>query len=217
MPTITPKHDPLVDERVRSVIERVINETRRPGDGGPRGNHGASENPQDYAQFGFPIAREQGELMYLLCRGLRARLVVEFATSFGLSSLYLAAALRDNGGGRLIGSELVPEKVAQARRNLADAGLAEYADIRQGDARETLSRIKGPIDFVLIDGWPTTTGPSLARQVAEILVPHVRTGGYVMNDNAEGDYLEFIRNPSLGFVSVTLPIKSATELSLKLD
>jgi predicted O-methyltransferase YrrM len=56
-----------------------------------------------------------------------------------MSAIYFAVALRDNGGGTVIGSELVPEKVTTAWCHLADAGLADYADIREGDARQTLS------------------------------------------------------------------------------
>jgi predicted O-methyltransferase YrrM len=87
---------------------------------------------------------EQGNLIYLLCRGLRANRVAEFATSIGMSTLYFAAAVRDNGGGMVIGSELVPAKVEAARHNLAEAGLADYAEIRQGDARQTLRDLGGP-------------------------------------------------------------------------
>jgi predicted O-methyltransferase YrrM len=115
--------------------------------------------------------------------------VVEFATSVGMSTLYFAAAVRDNGGGTVIGSEIVPEKVAAARRNLAEAGLAHLVDIRQGDARETLRDLGGPVDFVLIDGWPIRETPSLARQVIEIVAPQIRPGGLVLNDNGEPDYL----------------------------
>ncbi|MHC2285219.1 O-methyltransferase [Bradyrhizobium barranii] len=156
------------------------------------------------------------ELIYLLCRGLRATRVAEFATSVGMSTLYFAAAIRDNGGGTVIGSEIVPAKVETAKRNLAEAGLADYAEIREGDARKTLRDLGGPVDFVLIDGWPGESGPSLAREVIGIVAPQLRVGGYVMNDNAEPDYLDFIRDPKNGFVSMTLPLKGGTELSLKL-
>jgi predicted O-methyltransferase YrrM len=132
-----------------------------------------------------------------------------------MSTLYFAAALRDNGGGTVIGSEIVPAKVETARRNLTEAGLADYAEIREGDARKTLSDLGGPVDFVLIDGWPGEGGPSLAREVIEIVAPQLLVGGYAMNDNAEPDYLAFIRDPQNGFVSMTLPLKGGTELSLK--
>jgi predicted O-methyltransferase YrrM len=146
---------------------------------------------------------------------MRARRVVEFATSVGLSTLYFAAAIRDNGGGLVIGSELVDAKVDAARRNLAAAGLDDYAEIRPGDGRETLRDLGGPVDFALIDGWPTASEPSLAREVIEIVAPQLRVGGYVMNDNAEPDFVDFIRDPANGFISITLPLKGGTELSVK--
>jgi predicted O-methyltransferase YrrM len=146
---------------------------------------------------------------------MRATRVVEFATSVGMSTLYFAAAMRDNGGGRVIGSELVPAKVATATRNLSEAGLADYAEIREGDARRTLQDLGGSVDFALIDGWPRDEEPSLACEVIKIVAPQVRVGGYVMNDNAGPDFLEFIRDPRKGFISVTLPLKKGTELSVK--
>ena len=158
---------------------------------------------------------EQGDLIYLLCRGLRTSVWPNFATSIGMSTIYFAAAVRDNGGGKVIGSELVPAKVAAACHNLADAGLADYAEIREGDARQTLQDLGGKVDFILIDGWPVSQGPSLARQVIDIVAPQIRIGGYVMNDNAEPDFLDFVRNPSSGFLSVTLPLKGRTELCVK--
>ena len=73
----------------------------------------------------LPVSRETGVMLQMLARSNRATSIVEFGTSFGLSTLYLAAALRDNGGGRLITSEFEPAKVARARANLEAAGLAE--------------------------------------------------------------------------------------------
>jgi hypothetical protein len=72
-----------------------------------------------------------------------------------------------------------------------------------------------PVDFVLIDGWPRDHGPSLAHEVIEIAAPQLRSRGYVMNDNAEPDFLEFVRDPKNGFLSITLPLKGGTELCLK--
>jgi predicted O-methyltransferase YrrM len=176
-----------------------------------------SRDPRDYAEYGFSIVPDQGDLIYLLCRGMGATRVVDFATSIGMSAIYFAAAMRDNRGGTVIGSELVPEKVATARRNLADAGLSDYADIREGDAPKTLRDLGGSVDFALIDGWPNGQSPSLAREVIEILAPKIRTGGYVLNDNAEPDFLEFIRDPANGFISVSLPLKGGTELCVKVS
>jgi predicted O-methyltransferase YrrM len=183
--------------------------------GGPRHDAAADRDPHAYANIGFSIHPEQGDLIYVLCRALGARRVVEFATSVGMSTLYFAAAVRDNGGGTVIGSEIVPEKVATARRNLAEVGLAHLVDIREGDARETLRNLGGPVDFALIDGWPIRETPSLARQVIEIVAPQIRLGGLVLNDNGEPDYLAYMRDPANGFRSMTLPFKGNNELSVK--
>jgi predicted O-methyltransferase YrrM len=220
MPTETMQSETLKstirDPRVVAVIERMQAERRRPPTGGPRENPADSHNPFDYSDIGFSIHPEQGDLIYMLCRGMRATRVVEFATSVGMSTLYFAAAMRDNGGGKVIGSELVPAKVATAKRNLVEAGLADYAEIREGDARQTLRDLGGPVDFALIDGWPLDDeGPSLALQVIKMVAPQLRLGGYVMNDNAEPDFLDFIRDPQNGFLSVTLPLKKGTEFSVK--
>ena len=210
-----PMAGPLTDPKVIAVIDRLEAERSRPQTGGPR--HSDAFDPALYAEFGFSIHPAQGDLIYLLCRALGAQRVVEFATSIGMSTLYFAAAIRDNGGGTVIGSEIVPEKLRVARRNLAAAGLAAWVELRPGDARETLRDLGGPVDVALIDGWPVSEGPSLARQVIEIVAPQIRLGGIVLNDNAEPDYLDYIRDPANGFRSMSLPLKGGTELSVKVE
>jgi predicted O-methyltransferase YrrM len=142
-------HRPLRDSRVNAVIDKLEAARQLPPDDPYTG---LERDPHKYGEYGFSILPEQGDLIYLLCRGLRATRVVEFATSVGMSTLYCAAAVRDNGGGTVIGSEIVPAKAAAARSNLVDAGLSDYADIREGDARTTLRDLGGPVDFALIDG-----------------------------------------------------------------
>jgi hypothetical protein len=208
-----PAGEVLRDARVSAVIARMLASRSRPSGGGPRG--GAERDPHCYAGFGFSIHPEQGDLLYLLCRSLGARRVVDFATSVGFSTLYLAAAMRDNGGGKVIGAEIVPEKIAAAQANLEAAGLAAFVEIRAGDARRTLRDVGGDIDLALIDGWPGATGPSLALQVMQVLAPQMRLGAIAVNDNAEEDYLDFIRNPQGWFRSMTLPLKGGTEVSVK--
>ena len=166
---------PLQDPRVHAVIDRLVAAQRYPNDGAPRQH--LDRDPAAWAEYGFSIFPEQGDLIYLLCRAMGARRVAEFATSVGMSTLYFAAAVRDNGGGKVIGAEIVPAKVQTARRNLAEAGLDGFAEIRQGDARSILRDLGGEVDFILIDGWPTENGPSLAREVIEIVAPQLRVGG----------------------------------------
>jgi predicted O-methyltransferase YrrM len=182
---------PLHDPAVHAVIERVRT-----------------------ARGAYPIAPEQGDLMYLICRATGASRIAEFATSLGVSTLYLTAAVRDNGG-TVIGSEIVPAKAEQARANLNEAGLAEFAEIRIGDARQTFADLGGPVDFLLVDGWPTDSGPTLARSVIELTAPQLRPGAIVVNDNGEEDYIAYVRNPANGFLSMPLPLKGSTELSIR--
>jgi predicted O-methyltransferase YrrM len=203
----------LRDARISEVIARLLASSARPTGGGPRTS--AEHDPHAYAGYGFSIHPEQGDLLYLLCRALGATRVVDFATSVGFSTLYLAAAMRDNGGGKVIGAEIVPQKIAAAQRNLEAAGLAGFVEIRAGDARETLRDVGGDIDLALIDGWPGTSGPSLALEVMQVLAPQMRLGAIAVNDNAEEDYIDFIRNPQGWFRSMTLPLKGGTEVSVK--
>lgn len=173
-------------------------------------------HPEKFVNYGFSIYPSQGELIYLLCRAIGAKRVIDFATSLGMSALYFAAAMKDNGGGQVSGSELVPEKAKIAMTNLEGAGLRQYVDIKVGDARRTLRTVDGPIDFALIDGWPGNEGVSLAREVMEIITPKLRVGALIMNDNGEPDFMEYIHNPRNGFISISLPIKTTTELAMKL-
>ncbi len=202
----------LRDARVSAVITRMLASRSRPA-GGPRTS--AGHDPHAYAGYGFSIHPDQGDLLYLLCRALGARRVVDFASSVGFSTLYLAAAMRDNGGGQVIGAEIVPQKIAAAQANLEAAGLGAFVQIRAGDARATLRDVGGDIDLALVDGWPGVTGPSLALQVMQVLAPQMRRGAIAVNDNAEEDYLLFVRDPQGPFRSMTLPLKAGTEISVK--
>jgi predicted O-methyltransferase YrrM len=208
---------PLLDAQVNAVIHRLVQERRHPANGEPRPELHHTNDPHAWADYGFSIQPQQGDLIYLLCRAQRARRVAEFATSVGMSALYAAAAVRDNGGGVVIGSELVPKKAFAAWRNLTEAGLGHLCDIRVGDARQTLRDLGGPVDFMLIDGWPGDEEESLALQVMKIAAPQIRVGGLVMNDNGEEDYLEYVRDPANGFRSMSLPLKGSTELSVKVS
>ncbi len=176
-------------------------------------------NTDDYKTFymthakdvHLAVSRETATLLYVLARSLQARSIVEFGTSFGISTLYLAAALKDNGGGRVIGSEFEPSKVARARANMAAAGLAELVEIREGDALETLSRdLPESIDLVLLDGAKT-----LYARVLALLAPRLRTGALVVADNADmcPEYLAVVRDPGSGCVSV--PVAADVELSMR--
>ena len=127
----------------------------------------------------IPVSPTGGRFLYLTARVLGARSIVEFGTSFGISTLYFAAALRDNGGGRVIGTELEPTKHARAVGHLREAGLDGYAEVRLGDALKTLSSdLPESVDLVLLDGWK-----DLYQPVLELLTPRLRPGAVVVADN----------------------------------
>jgi predicted O-methyltransferase YrrM len=154
------------------------------------------------------ISPETGRLLYLLARATRARAIVEFGTSFGVSTLHLAAALKDNGGGLVIGTELEPTKAARARQNLAAANLAAFAEVREGDALESLARdLPAEIDLVLLDGAKV-----LYPQVLALLEPRLRTGALLVADNAEQspEYLARVRG---GEAYVSVPFGGDVEVS----
>lgn len=161
-----------------------------------------------YASNYLNISPEFGQFLYAQVRSTNAKRIVEFGTSFGISTIYLAAALRDNGGGELITAELEETKAVQAMKNLSNAGLSDLVDFRIGDALDTLKAgINGKIDFVHLDGaW------SLYLPVLKLLEPHVRTGTLVIGENAlDQEYLEYVRNPQNGYQSQRIQIGEKLE------
>lgn len=158
------------------------------------------------------VSRETGRLLYMLARGCRARTVVEFGTSFGLSTLHLAAALRDNGGGRLITSEFEPSKVARAMANLTAGGLIDLVEFREGDALKTLAfDLPDSVDLLLLDG-----AKALYPEILDLVESRLRPGAFVVADNADHspDYLARVRDPARGYLS--LPFGEDVELSIRL-
>jgi predicted O-methyltransferase YrrM len=162
--------------------------------------------------FPLPVARETGKLLYMLARASGARTIIEFGTSFGISTLHLAAALRDNGGGRLITSEFEPAKVVRARANLTDGGLIDLVEIREGDALETLrADLPETIDLLLLDG-----AKALYPDVLRLVESRLKTGALIVADNADysPDYLARVRTPGSGYMSV--PFGGDVELSMRI-
>lgn len=164
---------------------------------------------KDYA---LPVSREAGQLLYMLARTMRAETIVEFGTSFGLSTLHLAAALRDNGGGRLITTEFEPSKMAAAKANLAAGSLSDLVEFREGDALETLALdLPETIDLLLLDGAKALYGDILA-----LVEDRLRPGAVIVADNADycPDYLAHVSATENGYI--TLPFTDEVELSIRL-
>ncbi|PIT00471.1 methyltransferase [Bradyrhizobium nitroreducens] len=159
------------------------------------------------------VSRETGTLLYMLTRSSRARTIVEFGTSFGISTLHLAAGLRDNGGGHLITSEFEPSKAARARKNLIAGGLIDLVEIREGDALKTLSAdLPDTIDLVLLDG-----AKALYPEILDLLEGHLGTGAIIVADNADDspDYLARVRKAGSRYMST--PFAEDVELSVRVN
>jgi len=158
------------------------------------------------------VSPETGRLLYMLARSTGARNIVEFGTSFGISTLHLAAALRDNGGGRLITSEFEPSKVRRAQENLRTGGLADLVEIREGDALQTLATdLPGTIDLLLLDG-----AKALYPEILALVESRLRPGALIIADNADysPEYLAKVRAPESGYLS--LPFGEDVELSMRI-
>lgn len=159
------------------------------------------------------VSRETGALLYMLARSSRAKTIVEFGTSFGISTLHLAAALRDNGGGRLVTSEFEPSKAARARANLSAGGLIDLVEIREGDALQTLrADLPDTIDLVLLDG-----AKALYPEILDLVEGHLRPGAMIVADNADDspDYLARVRKPGSGYMSTAFA--EDVELTVRID
>jgi len=123
------------------------------------------------------LDRNKAQLCYLMIRAAGAKAVVEVGTSFGVSTIWLAAAVRDNSEdgnrGVVIATEREPEKIAKAKTNWDQAGLTKWIKLLEGDVVDTLHDLylDDPVDLVLMDIWTPLALPSL-----KILIPKMRKG-----------------------------------------
>ncbi len=165
-------------------------------------------------EFLLPIGPDTGRVLNILIKSAKARSILEVGTSYGYSTLWLAEAARHTDG-TVVSLELADYKARYAREALARAGLAERVNIHVGSALETLPRLAGPFDFVLIDLWK-----DLYVKCLDLVYPKLAPGAYVAADNMiypeilradAANYQRRIRQ--LKFDSVLLPIGSGVELS----
>jgi predicted O-methyltransferase YrrM len=199
------QNDPARFERARETLARL----RKPPSDAQR-----AELMRDVY---MPVSPDVGRLLYLLARSRNAGIIVEFGTSYGISGIHLAAALKDAGRGRLITTELDAIKAERARENFRTAGLADLIEIRVGDAFETLKTgIEGGIDLVLLDGWKP-----LYLSMLKFLEPRLAPGALIIADDlavapeALASYVGYVREPSNGYVSVEVPLGDRIEISVR--
>ena len=211
----------LEEARVASALDRMYVESAaqmadlqtRAGDFARLEDASAQERADALSDIYMPVTRDAGRLIYSLVRASRPRTVVEFGMSLGLSGIHLAAAVRDNGSGHVYTTELSAAKIEGAQRNFVETGLDDMITILAGDALETLNSVDGPIGFVLLDGWKELYVP-----VLRLLEPKLASGALVIADNtsmaATQPYLDHVRDPANGYVSVGFPARDADSMEL---
>jgi predicted O-methyltransferase YrrM len=174
---------------------------------------------EKYALYGaappLAVSPQVGELLYVLTRARRPLSAVEFGTSHGISTIYLAAALSDGGAGSLVSTELLAEKAESARANLVAAQLDGVVEIRVGDALETLRDVPGPVELVFLDGRN-----DLYLNVLRLLEPALAPDAMILADLSADDpdllpYLDYVRDDGSGYASFTVPLGAGLEVSLR--
>jgi caffeoyl-CoA O-methyltransferase len=194
----------MLDERARAVLARLERED------------------EDERERGVPplersraVAPTTGRFLFSLVAPLHEPAVLEIGGSRGYSSVWIGAAAR-LAGGRLVSLEHDPRKADAWRRNVADAGLADRAELVEGDARETLARLEETFDVVFLDAEKDDY-----ERLFELARPRVRPGGVVIADNvlSHADTLAAYsgaRQADPALSSVTLTFDRGLELSVVL-
>jgi predicted O-methyltransferase YrrM len=209
----------LQDRRVATELDRMYTESKtqmsklREMQGELGRPMTTQERTEAMSEFYIPVTPEAGRLLYSLVRATRPTTVVEFGMSFGISAVHLAAAVRDNGHGRVVTTELSDTKIAAAKQTFAETGLDDVITILEGDALSTLTDLDEPVDFVLLDGWK-----DLYLPVMKLLEPHLSAGVLVVADNASAPdmkpYLDYVRNPDNGYVSFNFLVRESDSMEV---
>jgi len=207
------------DRRVAATLDRMYAESReqmsqlRNMRDALSTSRTAQERADAMSAFYIPVTPEAGRLLYSLVRAARPATIVEFGMSFGISALHLASAVRDNGSGRVVTTELSAGKIAAAKQTFVDTGLDDLITILKGDALSTLADLDGSVDFVLLDGWKELYVP-----VIKLLEPRLSEGALVVADNTEmadaQPYLEHVRNAENGYVSVNFAARESDSMEI---
>lgn len=216
---------PLLDASAEAVLERehaaalqdeaLLAEVRPAIEAAKKAGQSIVEWTKLYPEtVSLAVSSQIGEFLHVVALAHGSRLIVEFGTSFGVSTIYLASAAKTTGG-RVIGSELTPSKANRAIANLQAAGLASVAEVRIGDAQDTLAPIEGPIDLLFLDGWK-----HLYLPILRLLEPKLRPGALVMADNIFSfpeelaPYVDYVRAPGGPYRTTVIPFKTGVAYSL---
>jgi predicted O-methyltransferase YrrM len=158
------------------------------------------------------IDKESGRFLHLLAISLHAQVVFEIGSSNGVSTIWLASAVALTGG-KVVGSEVIPDRAAEANQNLSDAGLSRFAEVLAGDARDILNAVADPIDIVFIDAEKDDYSDHFLT-----VIDKVRGGGVIIADNVISHdcsaYQSLLRSRA-DVETVTLPLDRGLEFTIK--
>ncbi len=190
----------MLDDRVRAVLSRLDEEDRADQEAGlPR------------PQQSLPVGADSGRLLFALVAPNAGCEVLEIGGSRGYSAIWLAAAARILGG-RVVSLEQDPAKIEAWHRNIADAGLEEWAELVEGNARETLPAVGGSFDVVFIDAWKDDYEWYFAEARTKL-----EPGAVVVADNVDTSTVvqayAKARQADPTLVSVTVPIGNGLEVT----
>jgi predicted O-methyltransferase YrrM len=194
----------VLDDRVRAVLDRLAAEDA---------DERARGLPQELRARA--VSPTTGQFLFALVAPQNACGVLEIGGSRGYSTIWLAAGARILGG-RVVSLEHDPAKCRAWRRNVEEAGLADWAELVEGDAKETLPAIEDVFDVVFIDAEKEDY-----ERYFELSRPKLEPGGLVVADNVLsheetlGAYSR-ARQEDAGLESVTVPLDRGLELSVVL-
>jgi len=168
--------------------------------------------PEDMKNAYISLSQKQGLFLYDTILQNNCKNIIEFGTSFGISTLYLAAGAKENGG-KVISTEILPEKCKIAMQNFTQANALDVIDLREGDAIQTLKNVLENIDFLLLDGWNDLYLPLL-----QMLEPRFKKACIVITDNTNfpsaKPFLKYVRNNPKYKSDKVAQLSSGTEYSL---
>ena len=210
---VNPTVATALDRMYREAADQMATLTQKGTEFARLASASAQERADALSDFYLPVTPDAGRLLYALVRAARPGTVVEFGMSLGISAIHLAAAVRDNGSGRVVTTELSAAKVAAAKTTFAEVGLDGVITVLEGDALQTLESLDGGVDFVVLDGWKELYVP-----VLELLEPRLSPGTLVVADNTSmaelAPYLEHLRDPANGYVSVSFPARDGDSMEI---
>lgn len=194
--------DPLViDPQAQAVLDRLYaDDDRQRNEGLP------------VEQRTRNLVASSGQFLMLLARSMVATRIVEIGSSNAVSTIWLAAAMRETGG-HVTGSEIIPERAAQANANLAEAGLAEFATVIPGDAAWIAEHVEDGVDLVFIDAEKEDYVAHFER-----IFPLVRVGGVIIADNVTSHDIsgyQAMVAKRMDCETVTLTFDRGLEMTLK--